>query len=189
MSNFIDHYLKEIRSGLSLAVLAAGAYIIFNSRHSRRITRVDSIRTFPHRLGGRFLVRDQRIYFNHIPAFHRFLSTPSKHSTDTKESIPVEWIGMKLKDEVAVQAAIDGRMGKLIVYGERDEMARGIILVKSHSYSPVLRDPALPLLRAGAILYSRSDIVPKSISRRYEQEGDRKLLSLWRFLARKRDSK
>jgi hypothetical protein len=189
MSDFIDHNLKVIRTALTLTVVAAGTYIILTSRHSIKITSVDSIVYFPRRLGGEFLVKDHRIYFNHIPAFHRLIYTPSKETYDLKECIPVEWVEMKVRDEAAVRSAIDGRSGKLIVYGKRDDMAQGTILVKSHSYSPILRDPAFPLLKTGAIVYTKIDLLPEQVSRRYERVGEGNLAWLWRFLRRKEDIK
>jgi hypothetical protein len=187
ISDLVDQNLSEIRTGLSVTILAAGVYVIYNSRHCKRITSVDSLSSLPYRLGGVFHLHGHSIFFDHVPAFHRLLFTPTTLKKDGKEYIPVKWIGMALVERKAILSAIDGRPGKLIVYSKKDNIAHGLILTKRNSYSPILRDPALKLLKKGAIAYSKNDLVPGHIARKYESfaRGGGRLSAIWRFLIRK----
>ncbi|KAL3901830.1 MAG: hypothetical protein SGCHY_000301 [Lobulomycetales sp.] len=197
VSDFIDRNLRAIRTGLGLTVGLAGAYLVLRSRHSVKISHL-SVLKHGTRLGGQFLLKGTQVYFEHVPLLHRVLfftpRTPASASVDEKhlaeKCIPVEWAGVSLSSDAAkdtaaaalLRARVHGRMGKLVVFGHSTKdtplngqkqavSVYGQILVKMHSYSPLLADPAISLLRNKVLQHCPDPRLPPSLDARYRQKS------------------
>lgn len=182
ISDTINDNLLLIRATLLIVTASSAFLLLRSSRHSKQFKKISDIPstyfTEHTRLGGVFKVKktDQElplIYFYHVPLLKRImvgLPTGNKLNCtsyfflviNNEDCLQVNWKSVKAtpgsKDSII--KALNGKVGKLQLYPTEptsSSKVTALIQIKSHSYSPIRRDPAIPLLREGLLTFEHDD--------------------------------